>query len=71
MRFFLDANIPYSCKDVFKKYGDVICARDVRLAHATDREIVDYAYKHNAILVTKDLEFGNVHIYPRASITAY
>lgn len=31
MRFLLDANMPYSSKEVFKKFGQVNHARDVSL----------------------------------------
>jgi predicted nuclease of predicted toxin-antitoxin system len=64
MRFFLDANMPYSSKDVFKNFGLVNHAGDIGLARATDREIIEYATERKAILVTKDLEFANVLIYP-------
>jgi predicted nuclease of predicted toxin-antitoxin system len=64
MRFLLDANLPYSSKEVFKKFGQANHARDVGLARATDREVIEHASEHKAILVTKDLEFANVLLYP-------
>ncbi len=64
MRFLLDANMPYSSKEVFKKFGHVNHAKDVGLARAIDREIIEHALEHKAILVTKDLEFANVLLYP-------
>jgi len=64
MRFFLDANMPYSSKDVFSPFGQVNHAGDVGLASAADREIIKYAVERKAILVTKDLEFASILLYP-------
>ena len=64
MRFFLDANMPYSSKEVFKNFGQVNHAGDIGLARAADREIIEYVAERKAILVTKDLEFANVLLYP-------
>ena len=63
MKFFLDANMPYSSKEVFKKFGKVQNAKDINLQGALDDEIFDFVIKNKAILVTKDLEFGNPYIY--------
>lgn len=59
MRFFLDANLPSSSKEVVQKYGRVDHARDIGMAGATDGKIIEYATKNKAILVTKDLDFAN------------
>ena len=64
MKFFLDACMPYSSKEVFKEYGEVEHARDIDLARAPDKEIIEYASKNKAVLVTKDLDFANVLLYP-------
>lgn len=64
MRFFLDACMPYSSKEVFKKIGEVEHARDVGLAKAVDKEIIEYASRRKAVLITKDLEFANIIFYP-------
>jgi predicted nuclease of predicted toxin-antitoxin system len=64
IKFFLDANIPYSSKQIFKSFGTVEHARDAGLSRAADKEILKYAVKNKSILVTKDLEFGNILIYP-------
>ena len=67
MRFFLDENIPYSSMHVFKRFGQTSHVRDVGLVSAPDREIIEYASRHKAILVTKDIEFGNLLLYPMGS----
>ena len=64
MKFFLDATLPSSSKERFKTYGQAEHARDVGMAGATDREILDYASKNKALLVTKDLDFANTLLYP-------
>jgi len=67
MKFFLDANLPYSSKEIFSKFGRTWHARDVNLQDASDERIFNFAIKNKAILVTKDLEFGNPYLYPRNS----
>lgn len=67
IKFFLDANIPYSSKQIFKDFGTVEHTRDVGLSKASDKEILRYASKNKSILVTKDLEFGNILLYPAKS----
>lgn len=65
MRFFLDANIPHSALEVFKELNlESSHARDVGLGRADDKEIMAYAIKNSSILVTKDLEFANIVIFP-------
>ena len=68
MRFFLDTNIPHSALMVFEELKlESAHARDVGLGRATDREIADYAKKNRSILLTKDLEFYNTHLFPIGS----
>lgn len=67
MNFFLDANLPVSLKEIFAKVGLVQHARDVNLSDASDDEIFEFAVKKKAILVTRDLEFGNPYLYPKNS----
>ncbi|MBI5066304.1 DUF5615 family PIN-like protein [Candidatus Woesearchaeota archaeon] len=68
MKFFLDENISISVVNFIKILGfEVEHARTAGLSGATDKEISEYAKKNKAILVTKDLEFGNILIYPEKS----
>jgi|SRR3989338_3748197 len=68
MKFFFDANIPLSLINSIKLLGhEVAHAREIGLASAPDKEIAEYAKKQKAILLTKDLEFGNLIIYPKNS----
>ncbi|MBI2137064.1 DUF5615 family PIN-like protein [Candidatus Woesearchaeota archaeon] len=65
MRFFLDANIPYSAVRIFQELGlETVHTRDVNLGSAEDAEIMNYAAKGSYIIVTKDLEFANTNIFP-------
>ena len=65
MKFFLDTNIPHSAIDIFKELDlDAAHARDVGLSRVDDSQIINYAKKHDSILITKDLELANVKIFP-------
>ncbi len=68
MKFFLDENMPSSVADIIKKLGfEVEHARICGLRGASDKQIAEHARKHQAILVTKDLEFGSSILYPKDS----
>ena|SRR3989344_8943942 len=64
MKFILDANIPYSTKQIFPKSDKVFHVRDIGLAEANDYEIIKRALKEGAVLVTRDLDFANIILYP-------
>ena len=65
MKLFLDQNIPKSTvKELVLLGFQVEHASEVGLSNASDEEIAEYAKKQNAILITKDLEFGSSIIYP-------
>ncbi|MBI2045697.1 DUF5615 family PIN-like protein [Candidatus Pacearchaeota archaeon] len=65
MRFFLDANMPYSSLEVFKQLNlRASHARLVGLGKVNDDEIMKYAINNGSILVTKDIEFGNIIRFP-------
>jgi len=67
MKFFLDANLPYSSKEIFQKLGKTWHARDLKLQNTEDEIIFKSAAKRKAILITRDLEFGNPYLYPKDS----
>ncbi len=65
MKFLLDANIPYSALGVFKEHNlEAIHARDANLTRASDKEVMVFTIKNKIILVTKDLGFANITIFP-------
>ncbi|MBI2542778.1 MAG: DUF5615 family PIN-like protein [Candidatus Aenigmarchaeota archaeon] len=68
MKFFLDANIPYSALEVFEELSlEAIHARYVGLSQAIDKEIMNFAIKNKSILVTKDMGFANILMFPLES----
>ena len=68
MKFFLDENMPLSTIDIFRKLNfEVEHCSSSELRGVSDKKIAEYAKKQKAILVTKDLEFGSLLIYPKNS----
>lgn len=64
MKFLLDANIPYSAREIFLKSDTVVHVRDMGLASATDEEILRKALQIEAVVVTRDLDFANTLLHP-------
>ena len=64
MKFLLDANVPYSAKEVFPKHHTVFHVRDVNLTSASDEKIGAWARKQKAVLVTRDFDFANILNFP-------
>ncbi|TSC73541.1 MAG: hypothetical protein G01um101470_20 [Parcubacteria group bacterium Gr01-1014_70] len=64
MKFILDANIPYSAKELFKRPYEVVHVRDVGLTHAGDEEIIVYSLRERAIVITRDMDFANIILHP-------
>ena len=60
----LDANIPYSVKEVLEIKHKVFHVRDINLSHADDNQIIAWSKKNQAILITKDLDFANILNFP-------
>lgn len=68
IKFLLDENLPLSLMEVFGELGfDVEHVRTIGLRGAADEQIADYARRQKAILVTKDLVFGSLLVYPEGS----
>ena len=68
MKFFLDENISLLLVSELQKLGfEVEHAISVGLRGAKDEEIAQYAKKQKAILITKDIEFGSLILYPNGS----
>jgi predicted nuclease of predicted toxin-antitoxin system len=64
MRFLLDANMPYSAKNLFLDPHSASHVRDIGLQDATDEDIIFWARKHKAVLVTRDFDFANILNFP-------
>jgi predicted nuclease of predicted toxin-antitoxin system len=66
LKFLLDADMPKSSAEVIQNLGfEIEDVRDIRMRAAKDREIMDYALKNNMIIITRDLDFGEVLRYPQ------
>jgi predicted nuclease of predicted toxin-antitoxin system len=65
MRFLLDADMSRSSAAVLRGLGhDVTDVRDVGLGSASDDEIFRYAQTEQRIIITADLDFADVRMYP-------
>ena len=65
MRFLIDGNPPRSAVEMISSLGhEVASARDIGLASATDDVIAVRARASGAALVTRDLDFADIRIYP-------
>ncbi|HBV01627.1 MAG TPA: hypothetical protein DEF00_04585 [Candidatus Taylorbacteria bacterium] len=63
MRILLDANIPYSAKEIFE-VNNIAHVRDVGLGSAADADIAKYALSSKSLLIIRDLDFANVILHP-------
>ena len=65
MKLLLDADVPRSFLSRLKDYGhDVSDVRDISKTALKDAEIFAIAQKENRILITRDLDFSNILMYP-------
>lgn len=64
MKCLLDANLPFSAKEVFPAIFQVLHVRDLDLESASDLEIISWAKRNKAILFTRDLDFANILNFP-------
>jgi predicted nuclease of predicted toxin-antitoxin system len=66
LKFLLDADMPKSSAQVIRNLGfEIEDVRDIGMRAAKDKEIMDYALKNNKIIITMDLDFGEVLRYPQ------
>jgi len=68
VRFLLDQNLRTQTKEFLRQLGhDVVDTRDLGLARATDREIMDAAVLQDRIVITYDSDFGDIREFPPGS----
>ncbi len=68
VRFKLDENLPRDALALLVDAGhDVESVIDERLGGGPDRQILDACREENRILVTLDLDFADIRLYPPAS----
>lgn len=64
-RFLLDADMPRSSAEVIRSMGfDVQDVRDLGMRYAKDQEIIDYALDKGRVVITRDLDYGEILRYP-------
>ena len=65
MKFPIDADLPRSLTDIFKKGNNQAVHASEVLVHATDDEIFEYANRNQYIIVTRDLGFAEMFMKRR------
>jgi predicted nuclease of predicted toxin-antitoxin system len=61
MRFLLNMNVCRAIADTLKELGqECVHARDVGLATADDRAVVEFARRDGRVIVTHDLDYGDL-----------
>lgn len=64
-KFLLDADMPKSSADVIRSLGlDIVDVRDIGMRAAKDKELINYALESNRIIITRDMDFGEILRYP-------
>jgi len=65
LKFLLDENLPYTTITLFHKHGfDTIHLRLQKPRGLSDNEIIKRGKKERRIIVTRDLDFGNLFAHP-------
>jgi predicted nuclease of predicted toxin-antitoxin system len=65
MKLFLDENMPLSAVEILQGLDFVVShVRTVGLRGAPDKDVAEAARNENALLITKDKQFGNEKLYP-------
>ncbi len=59
MRFLADQDVYQSTVNFLRATDhDVVCVREIGMARASDREILEQAHRERRIVLTKDKDFG-------------
>ena len=65
-KFLLDADMPRSSAEVIRSLGfDVKDVRDLGMRYAKDQEIMDLLWKRARVVITRDLDYGEILRYPQ------
>jgi predicted nuclease of predicted toxin-antitoxin system len=65
--FLIDASLPRSSGNTIRAHGhQATDVRDIGMGAASDQEIADHARLNQLALVSADLDFANVVVYPPA-----
>jgi predicted nuclease of predicted toxin-antitoxin system len=64
-KLLVDEDLPRSTAAMLKSLGiDALDLRDIGLKGAPDAEVFKYAQNEGRIIITRDVEFGNILKYP-------
>jgi predicted nuclease of predicted toxin-antitoxin system len=65
MKFKIDENLPDEIADLLKRAGyDALTVSDQNLSGIADPEIISICNSEERALISLDLGFANIHIYP-------
>jgi predicted nuclease of predicted toxin-antitoxin system len=65
-KFLLDADMPRSSAVAIRSLGfDVEDVRDLGMRYAKDQEIIDFALDKGRVVITRDLDYGEILRYPQ------
>lgn len=65
MRFLVDANVPRSTLKLLQEFDhSAEHVRDIGLAASPDAQIALHARTVGSILITRDLDFADIRVYP-------
>ena len=65
MRFLVDANVPRSALALLQKFGhQAEHVRDIGLGASPDTQIARHARATGSVLITRDLDFADIRVYP-------
>lgn len=68
MKIKLDENMPNAMVRLFRETGhDTVTVMDEGLGGKDDNEVVQAATSENRILITLDVDFGNIRTFPLGS----
>ncbi len=70
LKFLIDEDLPRSTAEALRLKGyNALDVRDCGLRGKSDEEVFEFSQKEKAILLTGDLDFGNIHHFPVGSYT--
>lgn len=65
MKFLVDADLPKSLAVFLRNFGyEVSDVRDTLRPDSPDKEIFNFAKEQNQIIITRNLDFANILLYP-------
>ena len=69
MRFKIDENLPVEFADELRAIGhDAITVREQRMGGAPDEDLFAVCIDEDRILMTMDIDFADIRVYPRVSV---